>query len=252
MAIDRWRALGQALQREAEICPVPVLKTPAMLGSALIGLIPLPFIYLQTQVPSRTIDLSLIVIGVTTLVAIWLRWRMKLSYNRITTWREAFSVTHTAFALGCIPAVVILLCCPDLFSQQQHFVQQTLVAKAPPEMSHAMIWARMIGTLVLIGLWAAVTEEVIYRGLIVSVIRRWSYDMPQKRKDLIASLVGGAIFGLAHLPTWGPLASIALFGLGFGFSLGFIANGEKLMPLIIYHFVFDMVSMSISVAGVFR
>lgn|GEM_PF-1349746 len=253
LGVERWRALGEALKAETQLCPVPKQGSWAVLGSTLVALLPLPFIYLNSVQPSATqLDLPLLVIGVTTLVAILLRGRMQLYYNRVTTWREAFSLTHTAFALGCIPAVLILFFSPELFSQQQQFVQEKLVTKAPQQISQTMLILQTLLTFLLVALWASVTEEIIYRGLLVSVVRRWDLGMAQKYKDILACVLGGSIFGLAHLPTWGPIAALALVGLGIGFSLGYIANGEKLMPLIVYHFLFDMISMCVSSLGVFR
>ena len=91
--------------------------------------------------------------------------------------------------------------------------------------------------------WVALTEEVIFRGYLVSAIRRWGLIKSQKHRDILAVVVSTLAFGLAHFPTWGPYAATALTGLGLGFVIGYIANGERLFPLILYHFVFDSFSL---------
>ncbi len=60
-------------------------------------------------------------------------------------------------------------------------------------------------------------------------------------------MISALLFGLAHWPTWGALPALAITGLGLGFVAGYIANGEQLGPLVLYHFIFDALSISISV-----
>ena len=87
------------------------------------------------------------------------------------------------------------------------------------------------------------TEEIIYRGLVVSGLRRIGFCKAQLRTDLVACAVSALLFGVAHAGTWGLPAALAIMGLGFGFGVGYIAAGERLIPVIIYHFAFDFLSL---------
>jgi hypothetical protein len=43
---------------------------------------------------------------------------------------------------------------------------------------------------------------------------------------------------------WGLTPSLTLTGLGIGFGLAYIAIGELILPLIVYHIIFDALSLS--------
>ena len=94
-----------------------------------------------------------------------------------------------------------------------------------------------------VAVWVAVTEEYIFRGLCISVIRRWAIFPRQSQRNALAITLSAVLFGAAHYPTWGLAAAIALTGLGFGFSLAYLANREQIMPVIVYHFIFDLCSI---------
>lgn len=105
----------------------------------------------------------------------------------------------------------------------------------------------MFSIVIMISMWVALVEEILFRGVLVSILRRWKLISTQRQRDVFATLLSASIFGFAHYATWGPIAAIALVGLGIGFSIAYIANGEQLLPLILYHFAFDLLSISISV-----
>ena len=65
--------------------------------------------------------------------------------------------------------------------------------------------------------------------------------------DVFAVLASGIIFGLAHIPSWGIALSLAITGLGIGFGVAYVANGERLAPLIVYHAVFDICSLTAAI-----
>lgn len=240
----RWQALWAAWKTEAEICPVPLLGTSAVIAALIIGCAPFGLLYAAGHNPEAPTNFPLIVLGVTAAVAIVLRWQMHLSYNRVLSWRTALSLTHTAFALGCIPAVALLCAFPEALLAQRE-VLESGIAQGSALKPGAL--ATIVAVSLLTAVWAAVTEEVIFRGLLVSVLRRWRAIPTQRLRNVVACILSAVLFGLAHLPSWGPVASIALIGLGLGFALGFIANGEKLMPLVVYHFAFDILSISAAV-----
>lgn len=180
-----------------------------------------------------------------TVLAVLVRWRCRLPFSRDPRWFSHLSLTHTAVALGCIPAVAVLILAPELLAERHDLLTQSI---QPQE--HAAARPTMLFTLcmiVAIAGWASITEEIIFRGMLVSVVRRWKIIPSQKQRDIAAGVISAGLFGLAHFATWGPIASIALIGLGMGFVLAYIANDEHVLPLILYHFVFDILSISVSV-----
>ncbi len=54
--------------------------------------------------------------GICTLLALLLRKRMGFKFVPTREWRESFSLTHTAIAAGCIPAVLVILLAPSLLA----------------------------------------------------------------------------------------------------------------------------------------
>lgn len=241
LAVERWAALGNALETESRICPVPLLNTKAVFAALLVGVAPCVVMTLAGLSPTPRPELPLLATGIAAVVAVWLRWRMKLSYNQVVNWKSALSLTHTAFALGCIPAVAALLIAPQQIIAQRELVQEAF--QAAPGARSAFAPLSAISLLLGTSLWAAVTEEIIFRALLVTVLRRWIALKSQLYRNLLAVMVSALLFGIAHIPMWGPVAGIALVGLGVGLGLAYVANGEKLMPLIIYHLGFDLLSI---------
>jgi len=99
--------------------------------------------------------------------------------------------------------------------------------------------------IVQVSVWAGLTEEFIYRGLLITALRRSPmFGMNQINKDKVAILVSAVIFGFSHYMLWGLPASLTLTGLGLGFGIAYIAIGELILPLIVYHIIFDILSLS--------
>jgi membrane protease YdiL (CAAX protease family) len=184
-------------------------------------------------------DPTTILIGIATLLAIVYRVQKKVPFFQSSGWSRDLSLTHTAFALGCIPAVLIVIFYPEsLYTLKQ--ARQPGVRLTPIEYSNM---ARALFVL-KVAIWAGVTEEFIFRGLLIGVIRRTRLFLHQRQRDIFAVLLSSVIFGLGHLPVWGPAMSLALTGLGVGFGIAFIAIGEAILPLILYHILFDICSLS--------
>jgi membrane protease YdiL (CAAX protease family) len=241
LAVDRWRALLDRLKAESSTERQPLLDSIAVVLALVICSFPVIFTALETSSGASGVN-STIAFGICTLLALLLRSMLKLKHVTVASWRESLSLTHTAVALGCIPALLIILLNPSLLSSRHDALTQA--ASAPTEgPGLAYTLTMILGS----ALWISVTEEFLFRGLLVSVIRRWRVLSSQRTRDFAAVLISAALFGLAHYPTWGGGASIALGGLGIGFVLGFIANGERLLPLIIYHFIFDALSILVAV-----
>ena len=252
LGTSRWLALRDALREQTAVEANPPVGWTAALGAVAVASCPI-FITLADSMRregTQSSSLPTIAFGICTLLALLLRRRMGFEFVSTSDWRKSFSLTHTAFALGCIPAVLVILLAPSLLADR-HDVLTAATAQPGSQQSHpAFVWGRM-SLIFAIALWVAITEELIFRGLLVSTIRRFRYLSSQRSRDITAGLLSALLFGLAHWPTWGPLPSLALVGLGLGFVVAYIATGEQLVPIIIYHFIFDLLSISISLSGSF-
>jgi membrane protease YdiL (CAAX protease family) len=136
---------------------------------------------------------------------------------------------------------LIVLIFPTTLVEFQQATNQAATAAAP----ESQLWGK-IQVILIASLWAGVTEEFIYRGMLISFLRRWRLFSQQRINDLFAITLSGLLFGLSHLAMWGPLMSLSLIGIGIGFGLAYIATGETLLALIIYHILFDALSLSVS------
>lgn len=217
-----------------------------MLIALVIASTPVLYTFLDTLNPQRTSNLPTIAFGVCTVLAILMRWRCKIPFSKESGWLDQLSLTHTAVALGCIPAVALLLFSPELLAERHDVLTESIQPGAQTQSARPSLF--IMGCMIVgIAGWVSITEEIIFRSLLVSVIRRWSFIASQRRRDVLAGIVSALLFGLAHYATWGPIASIALVGLGLGFVLAYIANDEHVLPLIFYHFIFDVLSIGVSV-----
>lgn len=240
LGLPRWNHLFQSLRNELAKDAKPLVNSKAVFAAVLISITSPSLVFLEKISPDSPVPLSTVAFGICTLLAMVVRSSLKLTQIRVGKWREALSLTHTAFALGCIPAVIVVFAQPTVVTDRKDtFVQAALGPQ------HPLWWS--IFMVVAIAAWAAITEEFIFRGLLVSVLRRWSFLPSQWQRDLLAASASSIIFGVAHYATWGLLGAIALVGLGLGFVLGYIVNGEKLGPLIVYHFFFDALSIAVTV-----
>jgi membrane protease YdiL (CAAX protease family) len=236
-AVDKIRLLFSALRGAHENAPAATCDTITVAVAILIAALPL----LSFYAGNSDLDYSTLLVGIAACLSIVYRVRNQIPFLRVGAWKRSLSLTHIAFALGCIPTLIILLMSP-----------QALFHLSPP-VSHASpnaapITLFQIATIVLgTATWAAVTEEFIYRGLLIGVLRRWQAFPNPVTRDTVAVVVSALIFGLAHLPSWGPVMSIALFGLGLGFGMAYLAIGEVLLPLVVYHILFDTLSLSFAI-----
>lgn len=150
-------------------------------------------------------------------------------------------IVHTAFALGVLPLLILMWVVPnslvDLASQK--------VAAGPSDAAGVGLLG-FVGTLIAIAFFTGITEELIFRGLLVRVLRRWNwwslFSSPHLR-DVAAVILSAALFAVVHLPFWGIYMSIAVFGLGLGLGVGFVANGEHIGANIVYHCSFNFLSL---------
>ena len=244
LAVDRWTKLLNALRREAGTLAEPELNTLAVIVAILVCLPPVALTYVHKLAGNTGLDLSTVAFGVCTLLAIVLRRRFRLDHVPVESWRESMSLTHTAFALGCLPAIVVLIGSPELLTTRNELLNTHFTTDIFAGQSRAYIIARVTLMLLAAASWVAVTEEFLFRGLLVSVVRRWNVIKNQKSRDILAGALSALLFGIAHYPTWGFLGAAALSGLGVGFVMGYLASGERLTPVILYHFFFDTLSIT--------
>ncbi len=89
--------------------------------------------------------------------------------------------------------------------------------------------------------FAPVMEEIFFRGFIFGGLRgRWG--------TVPAALAAGFLFGLAHLGNPGTIYVLVPIGLvGAMFALGYAYSGS-LLPSMMAHFLFNLVSFSIGLA----
>ena len=247
LGTERWGQLFRSLKAESNTLQEPPLPTVSIVTAIVIAFCPVLITLLDDYRPRNAPPtiLPTVAFGISALLALLFRSRLRFAPATVRTWKEALGLTHTGVALGCIPAVLVFCFSPNLLADRH----DTLMVYIPGSHAENAPQISFLGKLLLISsmaLWVSVTEEVIFRGFLVSAIRRWGLIPKQRTRDVMAIVVSTIVFGAAHFPTWGPYAATALTGLGLGFVIGYIANGERLFPLILYHFIFDALSLFIA------
>lgn len=238
LGVSRWKLLFYAIRDECSELKSPNLNHGILLLASVLACTPIIFTFIYTDNPSF---IPTVAFGVCAILAIIVRKKLNIESRKKYSFKEALSLSHTAVALGCIPAVIVILLAPDMLSQRHDLLSAATEQSLPIDEKPNFLF---IATMCLIyASWASVTEEVLFRFLLISVLRRWSFLKQQKTRDVLACLLSAFIFGFAHYATWGIAASIALTGLGVGFGLAYLASGERLEPILLYHFVFDILSL---------
>lgn len=192
----------------------------------------------------HTPQMTTVVIGIATILAVVYRINAKLTFQSVATWKRSMSLTHIAVALGCIPVVFIMLFYPEALA---NLGERIGAAEGQTGSRHKPTLTQLFLTIASISIWAGITEEFIYRGLVVSVARRWKAIPKQLHRDIFAIVLSSALFSIGHLSVWGPWLSVAIFGLGIGLGVAYIAIREEILPLVIYHAAFDVCSLSAAI-----
>lgn len=240
LALNRIQSLVDHYKRETNKPCTPLISTYVLLLSLCISL--LPALGVITDIPgSEGVNTPLLLTGIATILAILVRVKTGLTLVSVKEWIKNLSLTHTAFALACIPIVMLLIVDPAILKSIVDNKNSTTTAGEQVPLKSIILYVLQVS------FWAGVTEEFIYRGMLVSVIRRIKLKISQSKKDIIAITISSIIFGLSHIPAWGLPMSLAIVSLGFGFGVAYIAIGEKILPLIIYHIIFDILSLLASV-----
>ena len=249
LGASRWADLTRAIQAGGDVSPSPLVGTLSVTFAIAIAILPGVITHLCPIESSDDIDLPTLTVGLCALISLHGRSILKIPYQPITNWKKSISLTHTAVAFGCIPAVFILALKRDVLANRGQVLNTIVQTSAGHQQIQPTFWTILLYA-AAVAAWAAITEEVIYRSFLLCVLRRWKVLSSQKQRDKYAVAVSALIFGLVHYSTWGPFATIALVGLGLGFVLAYIANGEKLVPLILYHFAFDFLSIAVGMIAV--
>lgn len=237
LAVDRIELLFQAFSAESKD-DLPPVRWFIVALSLCIGCIPM--IVAFPSVLEQLGQNAFIFSGLALCLAIVLRNSARLPFRSVSSWKESLSLTHTAFGLGCIPAVLILCLLPDSAPRLTDMAPAESAAGSPSELPLAAF-------VLQVSIWAAVSEEFVYRALVLACLRRSPAPFSQRKKDVIAIFISAAMFGIAHLPLWGVALSIGATGLGLGFGLAYVASGERLIPLIVYHAIFDILSITATI-----
>lgn len=239
LGLNKIAQLQSAWSSERAKPVEPKLSSLVLYFAVVVALLPsLAQIY-QEFFPK--VDYTTVAVGTAALLAMLFRLNSQIRIRRIESWSKALSVTHTAFALGCIPFVILVLVTPESLVEARNQVYENSVGGTK-------VFSRFDQVLFIlkVSVWAGLTEEIIFRGLLVSAVRRYRGFSSPLTRDLAAIVLSGVLFGMVHVFTWGPTMGLALAGLGAGFALAYIANGEHIMPLIVYHIGFDCLSLAIS------
>lgn len=240
IGIDRWALLYRTYHHSSKLKITRDINTYTLLLVIIITFTPiLCSIFFNPNITT-------IIFGLVCVISILLR--NNLNFPEINSYKGIkldMMLTHTAFAFGCIPAAFLLLLFPETISEHKEVISH--VIKTNRDVSHASAssFLKIFSYIMFASIWVAVIEEVVYRGLLLSAIRRWSLLKDSTYRDIFAVSISAIIFGFAHYQSWGLYASLALIGLGTGFGIAYVCTKEKLLALIIYHFFFDFVSLSI-------
>lgn len=237
LGLDRIALLGEALKANTSALPGHGIGLAEV--TLALAIASLPFLSFFARNTNSKLDITTAFVGIATVLAILFRVTRKIPFYHAKEWRRDISLTHTAFAIGCIPAVLIVLIDPEALSHLNatKSAVQVVPGARPSSFGLALFVLK-------VAVWAGLTEEIIFRGMLISVLRRWQLLRTQRARDTLAVVVSATMFGLSHLPVWGPSLSLALVGLGVGFGAAYLAIGEAIMPLVLYHIIFDVLSLT--------
>jgi membrane protease YdiL (CAAX protease family) len=205
--------------------------------AALVVLTVLTRTVLQAAVPQLTLHgIGLVLNWAFVMISIglvtWLGWWEKIRLTAPVNPRAA--VYLVPFAAVVLVPVMFGLAIPEISLIQG----QTL----PP-------WAALVVIVVGVALGAAISEELIYRGVLLRAL--------EPRSRLLAVVLPATMFGLAHisqvilgnsLAEWLP-QMLLIIPLGIG--LGAIAfRLESLWPLVAWHFAVDVTGSLVATTSV--
>jgi len=126
---------------------------------------------------------------------------------------------------------------PDLHRYMQEKGQLThqlfIVLREPS-------WGIRLGVLVSGVLLAPITEEIFFRGLIQSMVRRYT------RRPWASILVASMLFTLVHIPHWQNMPALLVLSIVLGYN--YERSGRLLGP-IVTHALFNAVFLGVTLIG---
>lgn len=207
-AIDGWGYAFLALV--SIVLPLLAIETSRRLGG---GSLPLPrtLFYLQTIVFQGIVLLIATVTAVTN----------RISIARLP--REPMRGVVAAALLLAIALLVLLVRWPQRTAE----VKRRLYELLPHDRSELPPYFALC-------VFAAVAEEVTYRGVAFALIGRLTSS------TIAAALIAAAIFALGHMVQgWSSVGAIFLFAIGFQ-AIVYIAG--SLLFAIVVHFAYDAIA----------
>lgn len=233
--IPQWQELLRAVCEPIDASSGRlVLGTPLSLA-AIVVVLSVTFFIGKTAAPD--FDFPSLALGICTILGILLTQRAGIALFRDDQFFTHLRLVHYAFALGCIPGVLLLLggeiTVPHLSTSDR------VIPSEGASLMSALWFAFLVSA------WAAVTEEVLFRATFIGILRRSRWYSGSRTADLFIVFLSASAFGLSHLPSWGVSLAVANFGIGLGLGLAFLACKERLLPLIVYHFLFDFIGIII-------
>ena len=235
LAIEQSKELIAAFKAQDKVDLKGKLGRSEMILAIAVAMIPALTLELGKRLGAMHIGVVGIALAV--LLSFWLRHEYKIKYKYVQSWKKSFRVTHTAFAAGCIPLLIVFLIDRDLLYTVEDLKYVTGSQTIPFNPFHRVIFVLKVA------LWAGITEEVIYRGMLLSILRRVHYFKTQSARNWFAIFVSSIIFACGHVPGWGLGMLFPVLCLGTGLGIAYVALGEKLLPLIVYHIIFDILSI---------
>ncbi len=151
-----------ALRQRSSEPATPTLGPTAFAAAFIVAAAPVLVTFLDSLRPEGVPPSTLptVAFGICALLALLLRARMGILYNRTKSWRESLALTHTAVALGCVPAVVILLVSKGLLADRHDLLAKSV--GTPTGAGSPISLYEKIGLVLMIAAWVAVTEELIF------------------------------------------------------------------------------------------
>lgn len=243
LGLQKLRALTAAIKLNSENKKLPLISSVNILLASLICLCPIILAASINEDPNEEIPIVTISFGICTVLAVLARRKLKLPSDKGLDFKKSLSLTHTSVALGCIPAVIAIIIFPEMLANRHEEI--AVLSGKQETIEEISRWTKLT-YIAGISLWVAVTEEMLFRSLFFASLRRWNLIKNSQLSDCFALIACAIVFGFAHYPSWGLTASLCLTGVGLGFTLAYLANGEKIIPLIVYHFLFDFLSLYIA------
>ena len=109
LAAKRFRALFSAWKQESGKTLKQNVSIIRLLLIIFVAALPTFAILFESQ----KYDVVTILVGIASIVAVVFRLKMGLRVLAVENWKRSIRLTHTAFAIGCIPFAISLALFPE-------------------------------------------------------------------------------------------------------------------------------------------